>query len=171
VIRALDKGTVPGGGRRGHYLVTWTDPISIGTTGYGLFDELDRQHFRVGALRVHRGGVPPYQLLDPKNATAVVHLSVGHDIEVWRQKPGVVQVSYYDPRSPAQLAEYLRLHAAVTNDLNAIGKSDLVPNVDGNTFISSLDPRIPEPDRIMLSRMVGLSLPTAVFVGPPDAET
>jgi hypothetical protein len=171
LIRALDKGTVPGGGRRGHYLVTWTDPISIGTTGYGLFDELGRHHFRVGAQRLHRGGVPPDQLLDPQNATAVVHLSVGHDIEVWRQKPGVVQVSYYDPRSPAQLAESLRLSATVINDLNAIGRSDLVPSVDGNTFIASLDPRVPEADRAMLTRMVGLSLPTAVFVGPTNAQT
>jgi hypothetical protein len=171
VVRALEEGKVPGGGRSGHYLVSWTDPISIGTIGYGLFDELQRQHFRVGAQRVHLGGVPPRQLLDPENATAVVHLSVGQDIEVWRTRPGAVQVAYYDPRSPAQRAEYDRLSAQVKGDLRAIGRDDLVPNVDGNVFTSSLDPRVPEPDRALLSRMVGLALPAAVFVGPPAAQT
>lgn len=171
VVRALDAGTVPGGGRSGHYLVSWTDPISIGSTGYGLFDELGRHHFRVGAQRVHRGGVPPYQLLDPQNATGVVHLSVGPDIEVWRKRPGVVQVVYYDPRSPAELAEYERLRARVKNDLEAIGRSDLVQGVDGSPFTASLDPRVPAPDQQMLSRMVNLALPTAVFVGPPSAQT
>jgi hypothetical protein len=170
-VRALDEGKVPGGGRGGHYLVSWTDPISIGTVGYGLLDELERQHFRVGAQRVHRGGVPPRQLLDPQNATAVVHLSVGADIDLWRTRPGVVQVSYYDPRSKAQQAEYKGLRARVVDDLRAIGRDDLVPNVDGNVFTSSLDPRVPEPDRALLSRMVGLALPAAVFVGPPSAQT
>jgi hypothetical protein len=171
VVRALDEGRMPGGGRNGHYLVSWTDPVSIGTVGYGLLDELERHHFRVGAQRVHRGGVPPRQLLDPKDATGVVHLSVGPDIDLWRTRPGVVEVAYYDPRSPAQQAEYARLRTRVIEDLRAIGRDDLVSNVDGNVFTSSLDPRVPEVDRAMLSRMVGLALPAAVFIGPPEAQT
>ncbi len=171
VIDALDRGTVRGGGRNGRYLVSWTDPIAIGTMGYGLLDELSRNHFDIGALSIHRGGVPPPPILDPKHATAVVHLSVGPDIEVWRAKAGVFEVSYYDPRSPAQRTEYERLRTRVKDDLRAIGREDLVPNVDGNTFTSSLDQRVPAADRGMLGRMVGLGLPAAVFVGPPEAQT
>ena len=55
-----------------------------------------------------------------KDATAVVHLSVGPDIDVWRAKGGVVEVSYYDPRSPAQRTEYERLRARVKDDLRAL---------------------------------------------------
>lgn len=171
VVTALDNGTVPGGGRRGHYLVSWTDPIAIGTMGYGLLDELERHDFRVGALGANLGGVPRRQILDPKDATAVVHLSVGPDIALWATKPGVVQVAYFDSRTDAQRAEYDALHARVVDDLRSIGRADLVPNVDGSTFTASLDPRIPAVDRALLGRMVGLTLPAAVFVGPADAQT
>ena len=56
---ALDRGRVPGGGRAGRYLVTWTDPIAIGTQGFGLISELERRGFHVGAEPVHEGGVTP----------------------------------------------------------------------------------------------------------------
>ena len=44
----LDSGDVPGGGPDGRYLVTWTDPVSIGAAGFGLLDALDRRGFDVG---------------------------------------------------------------------------------------------------------------------------
>ena len=47
--RALASGSVPGGGRHGRYLVTWTDPVAIGTQGFGLMNELERRGFTVGA--------------------------------------------------------------------------------------------------------------------------
>jgi hypothetical protein len=171
LVRALDRGSVPGGGHSGRYLVTWVDPISIGTQGYGLLDELDRRGFRVGALSVNRGGVPDYQILEPTKASAVVHLSVGPDIDVWDRKPGVVRVSYSDPRTVAQRSEYTRLSETVIADLRARGRPDLAANIDGNVFTAAIDTRIPERDRILLSRMARLGLPVAVFVGPPAAQT
>ena len=98
---ALDAPGVAGGGRRGVYLVSWTDPISIGTQGFGLLSELERRGFHVGAEPAHGPGVTPHRVLEPGQFTGVIHFSVGDDINVWRAKPGARQVAYVDLRLPA----------------------------------------------------------------------
>ena len=154
------------------YLVSWTDPISIGSLGYGLFLELEREGFDVGAAepyQTHPLGVTRHRLLDAEDADAEVHLSVGPDIATWRAKPDVEQVAAFDPRSPEERGEYERLRAEVVDELTDAGLSDLVPGVDENLFTTSLDPRIPSSVHDRMVRMLDLGLPTAVFVGPPDA--
>ena len=41
------------------------------------------------------------RVIEPADATAVVHLATGFHIDEWRKVPGAVQVAYVDPRSPA----------------------------------------------------------------------
>ncbi len=168
--KALAGGKVPGGGRRGRYLVTWTDPIAIGTQGFGLLSELERRGFHVGAEEIHEGGVTPHRVLKPGHFTAVVHLSVGQDIDVWRAKPGVRQVASVDLRSARQRAEYARLRLLVFADLKAAHLADLIPVVDGNLYGASFNPKLPKRTFRRMVRMLDLGLPTAVFVGPPAAS-
>jgi hypothetical protein len=163
---ALDEGTAPGGGRDGRYLVTWDDPISLGSTGFGLLLELERRGFDVGAVEFYRVWATPHRVMGPAEATAEVHLAVGADIETWRAAPGAEQVAYVDPRSRAERAEYRRLRAHAVDALNAAGLADLAQGVDENLFTTSLDPRVPQQARDGIVRMLGLGLPSAVFVGP-----
>ncbi len=168
-VDALAAGRSPGGGRDGRYLVTWTDPVHIGAHGYGLLNELERAGFEVGIINGYRAAATAHRVMDPGTYTAVVHMSVGPDIAAWRAKPGVEQVAYVEPRSPAQRAEYTRLRARAIRGLRAAGLDDLVSNIDGNLFLATFDPRVPEDLKDQMVRMADLGLPFAVFVGPPSA--
>lgn len=168
-VDALASGRPPGGGRDGRYLVTWTDPVHIGAHGYGLLDELERAGFDVGIINGYRAAATAHRVMDPGTYTAVVHMSVGPDIATWKAKPGVVQVAYVEPRTPAQRAEYGRLRTRAIRGLEAAGLDDLVPNIDGNLFLATFDPRVPEALKDEMVRMADLGLPFAVFVGPPTA--
>ena len=96
---ALDRRSAPGGGRQGLYLVTLRDPVDIGAMGYGLVNELDRRGFDVGVLDIYGPGATRYRVIDPAQATGVVHLAIGpDDIDVWRAKPGAREVARH--RSP-----------------------------------------------------------------------
>ena len=167
---ALDRSSVPGGGREGLYLVTVRDPVDIGAMGYGLMNELDRRGFDIGVLDIYGPGATRYRVIDPADATGVVHLAIGpDDIDVWRAKPGVREVVRTDPRTRRERAEYQRLRTQVIDELDAAGLGDLVPTVDENLFGLSLNTRVPEPARQKLIRMTNLGLPAAVFIGPREA--
>lgn len=168
--RALAAGSVPGGGRHGRYLVTWTDPVAIGTQGFGLMNELERRGFQVGAPEPFAAGVTPHRALSTARATAIVHLSVGADIETWRALPGVREVVYLDPRTPRQRAEFARLRLKVMEGLRAAGLPEQAPELDRNLFTTAIDPRVPRPLKDQMTRMLDLGLPTAVFVGPPATQ-
>jgi hypothetical protein len=165
-VDALTDGSAPGGGRGGRYLVTWADPIAIGSPGYALLNELERAGFDVGTLEIYGGSVTPHRVMEPAEATAEVHLSIGRDIRTQRGKAGVQQVAYFEPRSPGRRAEYERLRARVIDELEGAGLSELVPRVDDNLFVATIDTRVPKPTRARMVRMFDLGLPTAVFVGP-----
>jgi hypothetical protein len=169
-VDALEEPSAPGGGRDGHYLVTIRDPITIGATGYGLVNELIRAGFDVGVLENYGPGATRYLVMDPADATGVVHLAIGSaDVEAWRAKPGVREVAYTDPRPRREQAEYERLRSEVIDELNAAGLSDIVPVVDDNVFGVGLNTRVPEATRPKVVRMIKLGLPHAVFIGPRDA--
>jgi hypothetical protein len=169
-VDALEQPSAPGGGRDGHYLVTIRDPVTIGATGYGLVNELGREGFNVGVLENYGPGATRYLVMDPADATGVVHLAVGRaDIEAWRAKPGVREIAYTDQRPRRERAEYERLRSEVIDELNAAGLSDIVPIVDDNIFGVGLNTRVPDATRPKVVRMIKLGLPSAVFIGPRDA--
>jgi hypothetical protein len=165
-VKALERRSGPDGGRHGRYLVTFGDPASLGAQGFGLMNELERHGFQIGAVQPYSGAVTPHRVLSPTQATAIVHLSIGPDIPVWRAKVGAHEVAYFDPRSPKEVAEYIRVRAQVIAELRAAGLSTLVPGVDEDLFTTTLNPRVPLAARRGLSRMADLGLPAAVFIAP-----
>jgi hypothetical protein len=168
-VRALDEGTVPGGGRDGRYQVTWVDTVNIGGPGYGLLNELERAGFDVGLPDVYGAIVTSDRVLDAKDATAVVHLAVGQrDIDFWRARPETVEIASYEPRNEREREEYQRLRARVIRELTAAGLPELAAIVDDNLFMATFQPQVPEEIQPPLVRMITLGQPSAIFVGPPD---
>jgi hypothetical protein len=169
-LHAADAARASSGASSGdRYLVTWFDPVDLGGRGYALLNELERAGFNVGAPAVEHAGVTEHRVLDPKDAVAQVHLAVGVDIQRWQAKPGVRQIAYYDPRSPAQRAKFNELHTAIANELHARHLDALMTNVDNNLYAASADPRMPPDARARVLQLVNLDLPQAVFLAPPSA--
>jgi hypothetical protein len=169
-VAALEEDSLPGGGRRGHYLVTWSDPIALGAQGWGLLDELERHGFHVGTFGQLRTVATPHRVIDPATITRVVHLAVGLDIQRWSAKPGERMVAYLEPRSPMEQVEYRRLRLRVIDELRAAGLAELVPKVDQSVTYLAAAPRLPASIYPKLVRMSNVGLPIAVFMGPADGD-
>src|SRR5262249_55367157 len=105
-------------------------------------------------------------VVQPKDALAEVHLSIGSDIDLWRDKPAAREIAYYDPRSPAQRARSQRLHAEVVAELRARGLTQLVPDIDGNIYAAIADPKMPADIGAKVFQLALLDLPEAVFIAP-----
>jgi hypothetical protein len=86
-----------------------------------------------------------------------------------RNKPGVEEVAYVDPRDDTERARYESLRSHVISELETAGLAEIAPAVDGNLFIATFDPRVPDRTRQRMVEMADLGLPFAVFVGPPEA--
>jgi hypothetical protein len=167
-VEALADGVGPADGRDDRYLVTWLDALSIGSQGFGLLNELERQGFDVGVPANYRAPATQYRVMDPAEATAVVHLVTGVHIETWRAKPGYHEVAFAEPRSADERAEFERLRSQAVDELPRPDRAELVALVDENVFAATFDTRIPRHARELASRMLELGLPAAVFIGPPD---
>jgi len=161
-------------GRDGRYSVTWSDALYIGSQGYGIVLDLERHGFHAGVPFSLRVPMTTYRVIEPADATAVVHLATGHHIDEWRNVPGAVQVAYVDPRSPAQQAEFARLRGEVIPMLHDAGLDDIIPQVDDNVFGAAIDDRLTSPEnqpiQSRLQSMLDLGLPTAMFIAPPGTE-
>lgn len=166
--RALDGGSVPGGGRRGRYLVTWDDQVAPGSRGDALLLDLERRGFHVGVPQAFAESVARHRWLKPSAVTGVVHLSVGPDIAVWRAKPGAREVAYVDDRTPAQRVEYQRLQGRVLDQMRAAGLAQAVPEGDQNLVLLAGQPGTPVVVSQELAHMLDIGLPVAVFIGPPN---
>ncbi|HLM64830.1 MAG TPA: hypothetical protein VK306_11070 [Acidimicrobiales bacterium] len=161
---AADEAGV--GGREARYLVTWTDPVAIGATGFGLLLELDRQGFDVGVPEFHGTGAVEHRVMAPGAEDAEVHLSVGDDIAIWRDDPAAIEVAKVDLRSDADRRRYAELHDDVVDDLLAAGLGDLVPAVDGALMAIAIEDRAPADVRDRVTEMAEIGEPAAVFVIP-----
>jgi hypothetical protein len=169
--RALVERTGSATGRDGRYSVTWSDAAYIGAQGYGLVLELERDGFTAGVPGSGRVTMTSHRVLEPADATAVIHLATGMHVDEWASVPGAIRVAYLDPRDDAQRGEFDRTRADAIARLRAAGLDDLVPAVDDNLFAVGVDPRLADragdPVRADVDRMLALGLPTAVFVAPP----
>jgi hypothetical protein len=165
---ALDR--IESGGERGPYLVTWLpDAQAIGSAGFGLLNELDRRGFDARAEEAFRPGATRYHVIDARTPTLEVHLATGPDIVNWQRDSRYTQVAYSDPRTPAQRAQFDQLRAQVVGELRAGGLGNLVQQVDSNLFMLALAPGVPKVTQTSITRMLDLSMPMAVFVGPPKS--
>jgi hypothetical protein len=165
-IERLERGDVPGGGRDGHYLVTWTDPVNtVAQPSFGLFDELEREGFDVGVERFHE--VPfPHRVVDADDVTAEIHFSVGADIREWRARPDAVEVAHLDPRDEEERAEFARIEEQLVGELRTAGRDELAAQVADVAPLFA-EPALEPPQRFALARLAELGVPVAVFVAPP----
>jgi hypothetical protein len=166
-VRQLERD-----GNKGPYLMTWLPDVqAIGSEGYGLFNELLRAGFDVRAGAQFRLGATRFHVIADGQAQTVIHLATGRDsIEAWRADPRYREVATYDPRSTADNAEFERLRGEVVADLQREGFGDLVAGVDSNLFMLSILQKLPVETRQKIGRMLELSYPTAVFVGPANGQ-
>ncbi len=168
-VTALQAGDIEGTGPDGRYMITFTDALNIGANAYGLALELERQGFDVGLP--NREVIIPDRLVRPDDASAVVHLAVGPaNIALWRAKPNMHEVAFYDPRTPAQKAEYARLRQEVVRRFKEAGQGTRAEEVDNNLFVAIYQPDLPSGLKPVLERMLALGQPSAVFVGPPELD-
>src|SRR5262249_25822391 len=95
-----------------------------------------------------------------------VHLATGTDIANWRADPRFREIAYYDPRTPAERAEFDALHAQAVEGMKRDGAESRLKDLDQNTFILTLDDKLSRSARKAISGMIDLGFPAAVFIGP-----
>jgi hypothetical protein len=156
-------------GLHGPYVVTiFPDAQAIGSAGFGMLNELLRRGFDAKTDFVNRPGATRYHVVtNNSDATLQVHIATGPDIPCWQHDQRFTQVAYADPRTAAQKAEFEQLRTQVTSELEAVGRGDLVQQVDTNLFTLVIDNRVPVRTQNEIRRMLALGLPVAVFLGPP----
>jgi hypothetical protein len=158
-------------GDKGPYLVTWLpDAQAIGSAGYGLLNELYRRGFDVRAEDVFRPGATRYHVIDERRPTLEVHLATGADIANWRHDSRFREVAFFDPRSSAERTRFDALHDQVVSALQRADQRKLAAQVDDNLFMLGIVPGVPAPTRKLVTEMLDLSMPMAVFIGPPGKD-
>jgi hypothetical protein len=156
-------------GAHGPYLVTWLpDAEAIGSAGFGLLNELDRRGFDVKADGAFTPGATRYHVIGNAKPTLEIHLATGPDIANWVRNTNFTEVASFDPRTAAQRTQFDTLHSQVVGNLHNEGLGSLVPQVDNNLFMLALADNVPVDTKTMISQMLDLSMPIAVFVGPPQ---
>jgi hypothetical protein len=168
-VAALERGDGAAVGRDGRYTVIFSDAVYFGSQSYGLVSELERAGFDVGMSDVLHVPVTDHRVIGPDDAAAAIVFATGKNIAQWLQVPGALEVAYVEPRDAAARAEFAELRTAVIDDLRSDGLEDLVPLVDGNLFLVSIDERISGLARRSTARMLELGEPTAVLIAPPHA--
>jgi hypothetical protein len=164
---ALARDIAGTGGRDGRYLVTWTDPVAIGATGFGLLLELERQGFDVGVAEPYKRGAVEHRVLDPSDATGQVHLAVGEAaMRAAEDQPGAVVVGEADLRTEADIERYEELKDSVTAELEAVGAEDMIPALDTALMAVAIDQRVDVDTREDIAEMADIGQPAAVVVTP-----
>ncbi|HEY8545477.1 MAG TPA: hypothetical protein VIL36_10535 [Acidimicrobiales bacterium] len=172
LVRALRSGDLPGGGGDGRYRLHWgSDALAIGSQGFGLLLELERQGLDVGVVESMATGAVPHRVLPVAEATAQVEYVVGERfIECWRDRPDAAEALVFEPRDREERAEFDRLHDEAVEELEAEGLDHLVTLLDENLFRTGIHPETPPEVGRKVTRMMDLGLPVGVFVVPPGAE-
>ena len=152
------------------YLLTWDDRLAIGSQGFALLNELDRDGFDVGVPRNYRVPAGEHRVLAAADADGVVHLATGSAIDDARAEPAARELAYADPRTVAERAAFDLLRRDVVEAIVEAGQGDAVPLVDDNLFAASLDPRVPPAAQVLVRRMLALGQPAAVFLAPADVR-
>jgi hypothetical protein len=166
---AIGADDAPGGGADGRYMITWTDGINLGATGYGLVNELERRGYDVGATWPYGPGVLEHRVMDPDDATAEIHISFGPDIERWDAMPGFDRLIRVDRRTDEQLAEYDAARTRVIEGLREAGLDNLVPVVDIAPFQLYFNDQLPADLVDVVKILNDTGQPAAIYLGPPTS--
>ncbi|QXC62103.1 hypothetical protein KSP35_04645 [Aquihabitans sp. G128] len=169
-VPKLASGDLVGSGRSGRYLVRWTDRVTIGSQGFGLVNELERQGFTVGVDKPFGVGATQHRVLPLADATGVLQLVTGPDIPAWDANPLARRIAYRDARTPAERAGYDRMVAQVQQELTDAGLTKQAGEWSGNLFTTSLDPDVPEPIKVQMREVLAIRAPVAIYLlAPTDA--
>ncbi len=168
---ALEAGVGEAVGKDGTYLVFWQDAAYIGSPGYGVMNELERQGFDVGVHRTWYVPAGEHRVKEPGEVDAEVHVVTGRYIDEWRTRPDHVEVLLVETRTPAEQDRYAELEQTVIDDLVRSGREDVAAQVEGNLFGAMLAPGVPREIVVLLEEMHALSIPLAVFIAPPDSTS
>ncbi|MCU1497815.1 MAG: hypothetical protein JWM47_1768 [Acidimicrobiales bacterium] len=163
-VTALAGADLAGGGRSGRYLVRWTDRVTIGSQGFGLVNELERQGFTVGVDKPFGVGATQHRVLRSADATAVLQLVTGPDIPAWDANPTARRIAYVDARSETERASYDRMVADVQRRLTEAGLTRQAREWSGNLFTTSLDPDVPEPIKVQMREVLAIRAPVAIYL-------
>jgi hypothetical protein len=173
IVTALRADDVLGGGEDGRYLVEWRDSWSIGSQGFGLLLELERQGFDVGVPEFYATSAVPHRVM--RDATArLVYASGPANIAELDADPDATQLAYVDLRTADQRDRFEELRGEVVDWLHEAGldqgpvdgPDNLVDDIDRNLFVLGTNDRIPDEIRDKVQAMMDLGLPTAVYVSP-----
>ncbi len=167
---AIADGVGAATGLDGSYQVRWSDAADIGSPGFGLLNELERQGLDVAADEYFYVPATAHRVRPREQADAQVHLATGGYVDRWRQVPGSVEVATYEPRTAEQIARAEAVRARLITRLGDEGLDDVAEQVDTNLFGASLDTRVSADDLADITELLDLGQPMAVFVAAPDAE-
>jgi hypothetical protein len=169
MVSAIRAGETPNDRKSGSFIVTWNDPVNIGSPGYTVLDELQRRGIKSGLLPMFRGIVTDRELVFPGTERGIVHVAVGKaDIDAWRAKPTAREVAYEDGRTKAQIAEFARLRTETIRILKAHGDDPSI--VDSSLVGGSLMMQLPQSARTNMSIMGDIGLPIAIFLAAPGTK-
>ncbi|CAN5674058.1 hypothetical protein BH10ACT1_BH10ACT1_13970 [soil metagenome] len=163
-VPKLASGDLVGGGRSGRYLVRWTDRVTIGTQGYGLVDELERQGFTVGVDKPYGVGATQHRVLPLDRATAVLQLVTGPDIPAWDADPQARRIAYRDVRTPAERVAYDQMLAKIERELIDVGVVEAAGGWHGNLFTTLIDEKVPERIKVQLREILDIRAPVAIYL-------
>jgi hypothetical protein len=167
---AVVEGVGAATGSDGRYLVRWSDAADIGSPGFGLLDELERRGLDVAADTYFRVPVTEHRTEPRAWADAQIHLATGGYVERWRAWDEAVEVATYDPRTPAQVADYDAVRERFRQRLQDEGLGELAEQVDTNLFGISIDTRLSAADLADLATLIDLGQPMVVFIAPPPSD-
>lgn len=165
--RALDAGA-GGTTRADRFVVTWNDAHYIGSQGYGLVNELERRGWTVGVPDTWRIPVTRQRVVPDDRATRELRFASGRYLSDLRTsgEPGVTLLARYDPRTPAERAQYAADRRALIASLSARGLDDRVQQVDETLFTVSLEPTLTPREKVLVARMLRLGQPVGVLLVP-----
>ncbi|MGH9271278.1 MAG: hypothetical protein ACRDZ2_08385, partial [Ilumatobacteraceae bacterium] len=157
----------PTWGRDGSYFLDWSDPVDLGSGGFGMVNELERAGFSVVVDDRYEPQVWPHRVVDsPDGATAIVELFGGRVIADRLARPGAVQVAYADLRTDAERQRYETLRGEL---LTLLGPDHpLRTTVDDNTIVLGFTPGLDPEARTLAGEMIAIGVDMAVVVRPPD---
>jgi hypothetical protein len=169
VTAAIDAGEVPGGGADGSYLVTWGDEVNLGSVGFGLANELEREGYDVGVAPPYSAGARSHRVMEEADATAEIHVSFGPDIAVWDAREDAERLAWVDPRTDEERADDAAVRRRVVAGLEDAGLDDLVDLVDTAPFRLYLHEDLPDELVEPVGDSIETGAPAAVYVAPAPA--
>jgi hypothetical protein len=171
IVAALERGEGAASGRDGRYHVTWRDAFHIGSQGFGLVSELEREGFDAGLGSLFQVPITHHRVVEPTDATAQIVLATGPFVEEVRSRPDAVEIASVDLRTPADVERFAALRTRVLDELQAEGLDDVAGIIDVNLFGAAVDERVPDVTRRLVNDMLAIGSPTSVFVLPAEAAS